>query len=62
MSILDQLEMKRDTYVRALRGNKLSYQQRMELNEKLDAVVDEIERLTPCPYCHQSLYSCTCPF
>lgn len=73
--LLDQLHIKRETYNRALRGNKLTYEERMSLNEKLDAVVDEIEALTECPTCHHIGHPtpsnpgeardgryCTCPF
>lgn len=61
-TLLEMLSVKRDTYVRALRGNKLTYEQRISLNEKLDAVVDELERLTPCDYCGRMLACCECPF
>ena len=61
MERVKELELKRDILVRQLRKEQ-DYKKRCEMNEKLDAVCDELEHLLTCSYCGQSLKNCVCSF
>lgn len=61
MTVIELLRSQLEIVVRAHRNTK-SYEERMRLGEKIDGLVDEIERISPCEYCGHMVIRCTCAF
>lgn len=61
MNPLDHLRAQLAIVARAYTKAK-TYKEHVLLGEKLDALVDEIERISPCDECGHMVVRCTCPF
>lgn len=50
-----------DIVVRAARKER-DYKARCKLNDKMDELCDELDKLLTCEYCLHTIVNCSCPF